>query len=79
MTALPSVAEKGYLDVRLTVSSPGGHSSIPPVHTVESFVLNLFVATLTLMFIQSIGLLATMIVALEETPIPVKLSRGLGC
>ncbi|KAF9649050.1 carboxypeptidase S [Thelephora ganbajun] len=33
VTALPSVAEKGYIDVRLTVSSPGGHSSIPPAHT----------------------------------------------
>jgi len=29
--------------------------------------------------IQSIGLLATMITELEENPIPVKLTRGLGC
>jgi len=77
VTALPSVAEKGYLDVHLTVSSPGGHSSIPPVHTVEFFVSDPLVFTLTPTFIQSIGLLAVMIVELEANPIPVKLSRGL--
>ena len=38
VTALPSVTEKGYIDIRLTVSSPGGHSSIPPDHTVESLI-----------------------------------------
>ncbi|KAH8834869.1 carboxypeptidase S [Flagelloscypha sp. PMI_526] len=31
--ATPGVAEKGYLDVRVEVSAPGGHSSIPPAHT----------------------------------------------
>lgn len=36
--ALPSVAEKGYIDVRLEVTSPGGHSSVPPSHTVGYFV-----------------------------------------
>jgi acetylornithine deacetylase/succinyl-diaminopimelate desuccinylase-like protein len=34
--ATPGVAEKGYFNVRLEVSSPGGHSSIPPAHTVRS-------------------------------------------
>jgi Gly-Xaa carboxypeptidase len=29
------VAEKGYTDVRVEVTSPGGHSSIPPPHTVS--------------------------------------------
>jgi len=33
VVAFPSVAEKGYLDVHLSVASPGGHSSIPPKHT----------------------------------------------
>ena len=47
VTALPSVTEKGYLDIRLTVSSPGGHSSIPPVHTVEFSVPDLLAAILT--------------------------------
>jgi len=31
--ATPAVAEKGYTDVRVEVTSPGGHSSIPPPHT----------------------------------------------
>ena len=34
--ATPGIAEKGYLDVRLEVSSPGGHSSVPPAHTVRA-------------------------------------------
>lgn len=29
----PAVAEKGYIDVRITVKTPGGHSSDPPQHT----------------------------------------------
>ena len=28
-------AEKGYIDVRVDVESPGGHSSVPPSHTVR--------------------------------------------
>ncbi|KAL4252052.1 peptidase M20A family protein [Abortiporus biennis] len=31
--ATPSVAEKGHFDLRLEVSTPGGHSSVPPDHT----------------------------------------------
>ncbi len=31
--AVPGIAEKGYLDVRVEVSSAGGHSSVPPDHT----------------------------------------------
>ncbi|KAI0545225.1 peptidase family M20/M25/M40 [Xylaria curta] len=30
---LPGVAEKGYMDVEITVQTPGGHSSVPPPHT----------------------------------------------
>ena len=33
--AMPATAEKGYLDVRIEVSTPGGHSSVPPAHTVQ--------------------------------------------
>jgi len=43
VTALPSVTEKGYIDVRLTVSSPGGHSSIPPHHTSIGFLATMIV------------------------------------
>jgi Gly-Xaa carboxypeptidase len=31
--ATVGIAEKGYADVRIDIASPGGHSSIPPVHT----------------------------------------------
>jgi Gly-Xaa carboxypeptidase len=31
--ALPGTAEKGYLDVEVTVAVKGGHSSVPPRHT----------------------------------------------
>lgn len=33
--AILGVAEKGYTDVRVEVTSPGGHSSLPPSHTVS--------------------------------------------
>ena len=29
------LSEKGYLDVRMEVTSAGGHSSLPPEHTVS--------------------------------------------
>lgn len=37
--AIPGVAERGIFDVRLDVAAPGGHSSLPPKHTVSSSVL----------------------------------------
>ena len=35
------IAEKGYTDVRVEVTSPGGHSSIPPPHTVSCHSCNM--------------------------------------
>jgi len=35
--AAPGIAEKGYIDVLVEVTTPGGHSSIPPAHTVIDF------------------------------------------
>ena len=35
--ATPSVAEKGYMDIRMDVLTPGGHSSRPPKHTVRNY------------------------------------------
>ncbi|KZV71076.1 carboxypeptidase S [Peniophora sp. CONT] len=31
--AVPNVAEKGAMNVQIEVATPGGHSSVPPVHT----------------------------------------------
>ncbi|GAA6012255.1 hypothetical protein JCM11491_007073 [Sporobolomyces phaffii] len=31
--AIPAVGEKGYVDIKFTLTTPGGHSSIPPDHT----------------------------------------------
>ncbi|KDE09476.1 hypothetical protein, variant [Microbotryum lychnidis-dioicae p1A1 Lamole] len=31
--ALPGTGEKGYMDLTMTLHTPGGHSSIPPPHT----------------------------------------------
>jgi hypothetical protein len=33
--AIPGIAEKGYVDTIVKVSTPGGHSSVPPPHTVS--------------------------------------------
>ena len=38
VVAIPGITEKGYLDTRVTVTTPGGHSSIPPDHTVHHFL-----------------------------------------
>ncbi|KAF5314212.1 hypothetical protein D9758_017834 [Tetrapyrgos nigripes] len=54
--ALPGIAEKGYIDVRIDVASPGGHSSVPPPHT-------------------TIGMLAKLVVEIEEHPYEAKLTR----
>ena len=33
--ATPGITEKGALDTLIEVASPGGHSSVPPIHTVR--------------------------------------------
>ncbi|PIL24992.1 hypothetical protein GSI_12879 [Ganoderma sinense ZZ0214-1] len=40
---MPSIAEKGYLDVRIEVSTAGGHSSVPPPHTAIGLLSALLV------------------------------------
>ena len=37
--ASPGIAEKGFINVLVEVTAPGGHSSIPPAHTVISFFI----------------------------------------
>ncbi|KAH7909068.1 hypothetical protein BJ138DRAFT_1181272 [Hygrophoropsis aurantiaca] len=41
--ATPGIGEKGYLDVRIEVASPGGHSSLPPPHTSIGMLAELMV------------------------------------
>lgn len=41
--AIPGIAEKGYFDARVTVSTAGGHSSIPPPHTSIGILSRLLV------------------------------------
>jgi Gly-Xaa carboxypeptidase len=41
--AIPGTAEKGYFDSMVTVSSAGGHSSIPPPHTSIGILSRLLV------------------------------------
>ncbi|KAL4076563.1 hypothetical protein V8B97DRAFT_2102693 [Scleroderma yunnanense] len=43
VTAYPGIAEKGYLDVRVEVNTPGGHSSLPPPHTSIGILAQLLV------------------------------------
>ena len=37
--AIPGIAEKGLVDTRVKVSTSGGHSSVPPAHTVSGTFL----------------------------------------
>lgn len=41
--ATPGISEKGYLDVMINVASPGGHSSLPPLHTSIGILADLLV------------------------------------
>ncbi|KAF9059428.1 hypothetical protein BDP27DRAFT_1431388 [Rhodocollybia butyracea] len=41
--ATPGVTEKGYMDLRVDVASPGGHSSVPPSHTTIGIISRLLV------------------------------------
>ncbi|KAL5531518.1 hypothetical protein ACEPAG_4395 [Sanghuangporus baumii] len=42
--AIPAIGEKGYFDVHVEVTTPGGHSSIPPPHTSIGILSALLVA-----------------------------------
>ncbi|KAF9011801.1 carboxypeptidase S [Cyathus striatus] len=41
--AAPGIAEKGSVNTRIQVAAPGGHSSIPPVHTSIGILSSLLV------------------------------------
>ncbi|KAH7346269.1 Gly-Xaa carboxypeptidase [Rhexocercosporidium sp. MPI-PUGE-AT-0058] len=42
--AMPAAAEKGYLDVVLTINTAGGHSSTPPDHTAIGYLARIIQA-----------------------------------
>lgn len=44
IVATPGIAEKGYLDVKVEITTPGGHSSVPPKHTGIGILSALLVA-----------------------------------
>ncbi len=67
IVALPSVAEKGSYNLRLEVATPGGHSSVPPPHTVR-MQSNRFTNKHVPDALQSIGILAALITELEANP-----------
>lgn len=70
-----AVAEKGYLDVRVEVATPGGHSSVPPEHTVR--IYHPYKPTYThFATSQSIGILASLLVEIESTPYQPELPRS---
>ena len=71
--ALAATAEKGYLNTKVTVSTTGGHSSIPPPHTVRFAV---FCNTLSNHLQQGIGILSRLLVEYEDNPIVAHLERG---
>jgi len=76
---VPGIAEKGFLNVLVEVSSPGGHSSVPPRHTVRVQLpfLPWAISLLTFEYgiSQSIGILSALLVHFERNPIPVHLVR----
>lgn len=62
--AVPSTSEKGYTDILVEVSTQGGHSSVPPKHTVGPTP---FLIPAKLTHSQSIGILSSAIVAIESS------------
>lgn len=77
--AVPGVGEKGYIDVRVEVTSPGGHSSVPPPHTVSFFQIKFLSQNRFRLFthnhMQSIGILSSLLVAFEAHPYPTTIVR----
>ena len=75
IVATPGIAEKGYIDVRLDVTSPGGHSSVPPSHTVSQLSAACSMLLLNNTF-QTIGILSRLLVHYEANPYEPILNRG---
>jgi Gly-Xaa carboxypeptidase len=67
--ASPGIAEKGNTNTRVEVNTAGGHSSVPPVHTVRLAYFG--VGDMYLTVLQSIGILSALLVHIESNPPPV--------
>lgn len=63
------------MDVRVEVASPGGHSSVPPTHTVRDRN-KLEQLHIDCSFLQSIGILSSLLVHIEANPYVPLLKRG---
>jgi len=74
MVATPGIAEKGFLNVLVEVTAPGGHSSIPPAHTVILHTHDTYLFLNPFIF-QSIGILSALLVHYEQNPYKVKIVR----
>lgn len=73
--ATPGIAEKGLFNMQLEVRATGGHSSVPPPNTV-GLVCNLQPVTSIEINLQSIGILAALLVQIESNPFEARLVRG---
>lgn len=70
-----STGEKGYFDLRIEVTTLGGHSSVPPPHTVST-AISLQKAICYLTATQGIGILASAVTELEAHPHETSLERA---
>jgi len=56
------MAEKGSVTVKIKLDTPGGHSSVPPVHTGSKHILAVLLAH------TLVGLMSRLLTALEDHP-----------
>ncbi|KAJ9607100.1 Gly-Xaa carboxypeptidase [Cladophialophora chaetospira] len=73
--ALPATAEKGYIDVTVAVSVPGGHSSTPPDHTASTFSSDAPIGK-HVTNNETVGFLAQVIRLIEDHPFKSQLVRN---
>jgi hypothetical protein len=73
--ATPSISEKGYLDLQITLSTLGGHSSVPPSHTVrDDLALIMFGSNVTCGGAGQVILSDFLWTALEPSPVTKKVA-----
>ena len=70
--AMPATAEKGYIDVSVTVDTAGGHSSTPPDHTASEKTFML--PPNSVPNVAKVGYLAQAIQTIEANPFESRLT-----